>query len=154
VKWTSLYTYAKSKHHGKSRQISYTQYLVESSPYCWNWSPPVAPTDNWSLDLAPWSGAQPKTRLVGPRRATNKEEVGTDCSRHEVRLPPLFPTSKTLTRSEREAAAAGSATTPSPERRHHHVVSARRCPSADPHRRTRGGSWRKKVTFRFTPSRS
>jgi len=36
----------------------------------------------------------------------------------------------------------------------HHVVSARRCPSADPHRRTRGGSWRKKVTFRSTPSRS
>ena len=64
------------------------------------------------------------------------------------------PHLKTLTRSERGAAAAGSATTPSPERRHHHVVSARRCPSADPHRRTRGGSWRKKVTFRSTPSRS
>ena len=39
---------------------------------CWNWSPPVGPTDNWSLDLAPWSGAQPKTRLVGPVAQRNK----------------------------------------------------------------------------------
>ena len=135
---------------------------------CWNWSPPVGPTANWSLDLAPWSGAQPKTRLVGPHRVAYKKEVGTDGSSHEVRRrhcsPPQNPNpirEGGLQRREappRHHRRLWPATLVHRRRcyrpRHrHHVVSARRCPSADPHRRTRGGSWRKKVTFLSTPSR-
>jgi len=74
---------------------------------CWNWSPPVGPTANWSLDLAPWSGGQPKTRLVGPRRAAYKEEVGTDGSSYEVHHGCYCSPPQTLIRSERVGCSGG-----------------------------------------------
>ena len=61
---------------------------------------------------------------MGPHRAAYKEEVGTDCSRNEVRLPS-FPHLETLIRTERVGCSGG--------KRHRAITDA-----SDPRRSSTG----------------
>ena len=143
-----LYALICDEIYKKSKRYEDESIRGDQGGECWNWSPPVGPTANWSLDLAPWSGAQPKTRLVGPRRAAYKEEVGTDGSSYEVHHGCYCSPPQTLIWSERVGCSGGkhhrhrllyhagiSSTTPSLDRRRH--CTDRRRQRADPHHRTR-----------------